>query len=152
MADRNELSWSELAPTYNKLKRLTAFDLNTPAVVKDQQGEVHETRLGTLSLHLRASSALASPELKAYEKLVREVGKDVALEQCFASSDDPDTFVDLWNEASEDLENGALCDVGQLADLVQKARVGFNSYPRSLLVVELGADEATTYLTRPKQR
>ena len=111
-----------------------SFDLSLPVGLLKDEG-VTVTTLGGLTRHLPASAALSSPEIERFLVLRAERGFDRAFEQCSADDEDGEAFCRAWDEAHRDLSNGAVVTVNDLVDMASKARSGWLSTPRQVLVV-----------------
>jgi hypothetical protein len=117
-----------------------AFDLGLPVgLMKD--GAVVVTTLGGLRSHLPTSAALSSPEIERFLVLRAEQGFDRAFELCSTDHEDGEAFCKAWDEAQEDLSGGALVTVGDLVAMTSKARSGWLSKPREVLVVGVDGKE-----------
>ena len=111
-----------------------AFDLGLPVgLMKD--GAVVVTTLGGLRSHLPTSAALSSPEIERFIVLRAEVGFDKAFELCSSDDEDGEAFCRAWDEAQTDLSDGVLVTVSDLVAMTSKARSGWLSKPREVLVV-----------------
>lgn len=116
------------------------FDLDLPVgLIKD--GCVLVTTIGRLGGHLPASTALSSPEIERFIALKAEHGFDKAFELCSTDDEDGEAFCKAWDEAQDDLSCGALVTVGDLVTMTSKARSGWLSKPREVLVVGVDGNE-----------
>ena len=116
------------------------FDLGLPVgLVKD--GCVVVTTIGGLRSHIPASAALSSPEIDRFLVLRAEQGFDRAFELCSTDDEDGEVFCRAWDEAQNDLSSGALVTVGDLVTMTSKARSGWLSKPREVLVVGVDGKE-----------
>lgn len=116
------------------------FDLGLPVgLVKD--GCVIVTTLGGLRGHLSASAALSSPEIERFLVLRAEKGFDRAFEECSADNEDGQEFCRAWDEAQSDLSSGVQVTVADLVSMTSKARTGWLSKPREVLVVGVEGKE-----------
>ena len=116
------------------------LDLGLPVgLVKD--GCVVVTTIGGLRGHIPASAALSSPEIDRFLVLRAEQGFDRAFELCSTDDEDGEVFCRAWDEAQNDLSSGALVTVGDLVTMTSKARSGWRSKPREVLVVGVDGKE-----------
>jgi len=116
------------------------FDLGLPVgLLKD--GCVVVTTIGGLRSHIPASAALSSPEIDRFLVLRAEQGFDRAFELCSRDDEDGEAFCKAWDEAQNDLGSGALVTVGDLVSMTSKARSGWLSKPREVLVVGVDGKE-----------
>jgi hypothetical protein len=110
-----------------------AFDLSLPVAFHDGF-ECVFTTLGGLPIQLKASSALSTPQLERFLLRRAEVGFDTAFQEC-SDAEDGEEFVNAWDEAQKDLSSGSKVSLGEVVSWVAKARSGFVSKPREVLVV-----------------
>lgn len=137
LAERHKKHFKEKGPDLAEVAKLLlaqeAFSLNTP-VALDLDGKVKAVAVGSLGNHLKASTAVSSPLLQKWLALQEDRGTEAAFE-ALANSEDAEEFARLWDEAQQDLANGAVASVDNLVDFVSSARDGFNDNPRHLLVL-----------------
>jgi hypothetical protein len=136
--DLNELATKhrqELRPVAGAVLEATAFTLDAPcALVVD--GAVVSTTLNGLRNHLPCSVALASAPLERFLTLREEVGFDRAFELCSTDDDDDgEEFVNVWDEAQRNLDDGVLVTVNDLVAFAEQAKKGWSDTPRRVLVV-----------------
>ncbi len=116
-----------------------AFDLSLPVAFHDGRRCVFTT-LGGLPMQLKASAALSTPQLERFFVRRAEVGFDKAFQES-TDAEDGEEFVNAWDEAQNDLSGGSLASLGDVVSWVAKARNGFVSKPREVLVVALKKGE-----------
>lgn len=116
-----------------------SFDLSLPVAFHDGFRCVYTT-LGGLRTQLKASAALSTPQLERFFLLRASVGFDEAFQQC-CDGEDGELFVAHWDEAQNDLRQGSKATLGEVVSWVVKARAGFLSNPREVLVVAVREDE-----------
>lgn len=141
--------WNEIKPTWDKLNQVEEFSLSLPCVVINEDGAVLETSLSNLSYHLRISSALAHPLMKAFIKRAMEVGAEEAANEQL-SSEDAEEFALLYDESKDDMDRDTLGTADDITKAVTAAKEGFNSTPRKILVIEVGSEEAQVLLVSPQ--
>jgi hypothetical protein len=110
------------------------FNLTTPCVLIDD-GTVVTTSLGGLRGYLPCSVALASEPIERFLVLKAEHGFDRAFELCSSDDEAGEEFVRVWDESQQDLCDGAVCTLNDLAAMVTQARGGWQAQPRRMLVV-----------------
>lgn len=137
--------WGSIAPVLSQLRRLQEFSLGAPCVVIDQSGSTTVTTLSDLSRVLRASLALASEEMSAYLERAAVVGGSRAWEEIANDDEKGQGFCAQWDQVQEDIRRGCRVSIDEVVGAVMTARTGFESSPRSLLVVVCG--EKTTDIT-----
>ena len=137
LVERHRQHFKEKGPDLDEVAKLLLaqeqFSLNTP-VALDLDGEVKAVAVGSLGNHLKASTAVSSPLLQKWLALQEDRGTEAAFE-ALANSEDAEEFARLWDEAQQDLANGAVASVDNLVEWVSTAREGFNDNPRHLLVL-----------------
>ena len=109
------------------------FDLSLPVAFHDGFRCVFTT-LGGLTTQLKASAALSTPQLERFLVRRAEVGFDTAFQES-TDAEDGEEFVNAWDEAQNDLSTGSKVSLGEVVSWVAKARNGFVSKPREVLVV-----------------
>ena len=134
---------AELAEIAKLLLAEEQFSLSTP-VALDFDGEVKAVPVGSLGAYLKASASLCSPVLKEWFELQHDRGTEAAFE-ALANSEFGEEFARAWDEAQQDLENGAVASVDNLVEFVSSARDGFNDKPRHLLVLLRRGSKVTAY-------
>jgi len=135
-----QLHKQQLALAARGVEVAEEFDMSLPVgLLKD--GCVVVTTLCGLRGHIPASAALSSPELDRFLVLRAEQGFDRAFELCSRDDDDGEAFCRAWDEAQNDLSSGALVTVGDLVTMTSKARIGWLSKPREVLVVGVDGKE-----------
>ena len=142
-------NWSEIARHWERLRDRTGFDLSIPCVVITQDVEVMETTLSGLSIHLKVSAAMSSPQVKRYIDLTNEIGAEKAMNTLMMDEDGGEEFVLQWFEAKKDLEAGAIASVDDLVAAVETAKKGFNVYPRKIMVVQVNQRDCEILLVAP---
>ena len=143
--------WKEVAPHYTRLTKRTAFDLNIPCIVIDQDGDLFETCLSGLASHMKVSAALSSPQMQRYMQLSVELGAEDAMNKMLAPMDDEaETFCELWSEGRKDIEKGTKGTVDDVVRAISIAKEGFNGYPRKILVVQMAETRASLLLVSPQ--
>ncbi len=110
------------------------FNLTTPCVLIDD-GTVVTTSLGGLRGYLPCSVALASEPIERFLVLQDRVGFDAAFEAMTADDEVGEEFVRVWDESQQDLCDGAVCTLNDMAAMVTQAREGWQKHPRRMLVV-----------------
>ena len=135
--DLNELATEhkeELRPVAVAVLEGTAITLDAPcALVLD--GAVVSTTLNGLRNHLPCSVALASAPLERFLTLREEHGFDRAFELCSTDDNDGEEFVNVWDEAQRNLDDGVLVTVNDLVAFAEQAKKGWSDTPRRVLVV-----------------
>ena len=116
------------------------FDLGLPVGVL-LNDRVVATTLAGLRSYLLASAALSSPEIERFLLLRAEHGFERAFELCSSDNREGEAFCRAWDEAQNDLSSGALVTVGDLVTMTSKARSGWLSKPREVLVVGVDGKE-----------
>lgn len=110
-----------------------AFDLSLPVAFHDGFRCVLTT-LGGLPIQLKASAALSAAPLERFLLRRAEVGFNAAFQEC-SDGEDGEEFVNAWDVAQNDLSSGSKVTLGEVVSWVAKARNGFVSKPREVLVV-----------------
>lgn len=110
-----------------------SFDLSLPVGFYNGSRCVFTT-LGGLNVQLKTSAALSTPQLERFLLKRAEVGFDRAFQEC-CDDEDGEEFVAAWDEAQKDLREGCKATLGEVVSWVAKARNGFLSKPREVLVV-----------------
>lgn len=120
------------------------FDLSLPVAFHDGFRCVYTT-LGGLPTQLKASAALSTPQLERFLLRRAEVGFETAFQEC-CDGEDGEEFVSAWDEAQKDLSEGSRVSLGDVVSWVTKARAGFHSQPREVLVVAVRENEKSVYV------
>ena len=143
-------NWSEIERHWQKLQGMIAFDLTAPCIVIDQRGELMETTLSNLTNHLRVSTALATPHMKRYMSLAKKVGPEKAMQAMLEAIDqEAEEFLALYNEAIHDIARDCYATVDDHVDAINTARKGFNTNPKTILVIQMNNKDADILLVAP---
>ncbi len=133
----------EFAVAARGVEMAEVFDLTLPVAYHDGVRCVFTT-LGGLATQLKASAALSTPQLERFLLLRAEVGFDRAFQDC-CDAEDGEEFVASWDEAQKDLRDGCKATLGEVVSWVSKARTGFISTPREVLVVAVREGEKAVH-------
>lgn len=125
-----------LAPMARAVTEEGTFSLQLPCALLTNGGVV-ETTLNGLRSHLPCSVALASAPMERFLLLREEHGFDRAFELCSGDDSEGEAFVNAWDEAQQDLAEGAVMTLNDLVAMVEQAKHGFAARPRRMLVVAL---------------
>lgn len=134
LSERVDKHRKQLVPGARAVKGAEAFTFSLPvAVIAD--GVVITTNLTGLTGHLRCSTALASEPIERFLRLKTAVGWDAAFEAMSADDEYGEEFCRLFDEAQEDLADGAMATLNDLVGMTTQAKDGWSETPRRMLVV-----------------
>ena len=80
--------------------------------------------------------------------LQSEHGFDGAFELCATDDEEGEAFCKAWDEAQRDLEEGVVCSLNDLTEMVAQAGNGWNEDPKRVLVVAREGSEVASGLVR----
>ena len=135
---------AELAAVARLLADREEFTLDLPAAL-DLGAGPKPVPVSCLGSHLKASQALASPQLQRWLQLGERLGSEAAWHQLANDPEEGEEFCVLWDEAQAELKEGVVCSVNDLVSFVTAARAGFHDRPQHLLVVLQYGGKLTSY-------
>lgn len=136
---------SALQPAARAVASARAFDMSLPCEVLKEDGNV-TTNLAGLRGYLPCSTALASEPIEKFLLLKAEHGFDRAFEICSSDTEDGEAFVETWDRAQADLQQGVVCTLDDICSMVGQARRGWAETPRRMLVVARHGDQVASGL------
>ena len=90
---------------------------------------------------------MSSPLVKKYSQLSLQNGSEKAMQQMLMSHmNELDEFFLMWDEAREDVANGAMATIDDLVDAISTAEKGFYQSPRRILVVQMNDQDCDILL------